>query len=184
MRKLPLPASLFFDEPAELDFIDNDFVIGISTFAVVSVTAACFAVFMDYYNGAEHDLLDVRFGDQWNLTGYECAPLQAEEEWGTNISYAECLASIRPVEKGVSVIFAEAKYVPFDTSTEGISGVVWGTLDYPAIFGEKNFCTKSDSFPQWNNVTNPSNYRTRLRLGVDRVSDWIRAHLPAVILRL
>ena len=81
VRKLPLPASLFFDEPAELDFIDNDFVIGISTFAVVSVTAACFAVFMDYYNGAEHDLLDVRFGDQWNLTGYECAPLQAEEEW-------------------------------------------------------------------------------------------------------
>ena len=162
VRKLPLPASLFFDEPAELDFIDNDFVIGISTFAVVSVTAACFAVFMDYYNGAEHDLLDVRFGDQWNLTGYECAPLQAEEEWGTNISYAECLTSIRPVEKDVSVIFknAEAKYVPFDTSTEGISGVVWGTLDYPAIFGEKNFCTKSDSFPQWNTVTNPSNYRT------------------------
>ena len=88
---------------------------------------------MDYYNGAEHDLLDVRFGDQWNLTGYECAPLQAEEEWGTNISYAECLTSIRPVEKDVSVIFknAEAKYVPFDTSTEGISGVVWGTFDYP-----------------------------------------------------
>lgn len=162
VRKLPLPASLFFDEPAELDFIDNDFVIGFSTFAVVSVTAACFAVFMGYYSGAEHDLLDVRFGDQWNVTGYECAPLQVEEEWGTNISYSECLTSIRPVEKDVSVIFknAEAKYVPFDSSTEGLSGVVWGMFEEPTIIGEKGFCTKSDSFPQWDTGSNPSNYRS------------------------
>ena len=108
VRKLPLPASLFYDEPAELDFIDNELVIGVSTFAVVSVAAACFAVFWGYYAGDEHDQLDVRFGSQWNVTGYECAPLQFEEEWGTNLSYSKCLTSLRPIEADVSVIFEDS----------------------------------------------------------------------------
>ena len=152
VRKLPLPASLFYDEPAELDFIDNDLVIGVSTFAVVSVAAACFAVFWGYYAGDEHDSLDVQFGSQWNVPGYECTPLQFEEEWGTNFSYAKCLTSLRPIEADVSVIFednGEAKYVPFDSSTEGVSGVAWGKFDEPEFIDEADFCTKRDSFPQW-----------------------------------
>ena len=136
VRKLPLPASLFYDEPAELDFIDNDLVIGVSTFAVVSVAAACFAVFWGYYAGDEHAQLDVRFGSQWNVTGYNCTPMQYEEEWGTNMSYPKCLTSLRPIEADVSVIFednGEAKYVPFNSSTEGVSGVAWGKFAKPRI---------------------------------------------------
>ena len=151
VRKLPLPASLFYDEPAELDFIDNELVIGVSTFAVVSVAAACFAVFWGYYAGDEHDQLDVRFGSQWNVSGYECTPLQSEEEYGTNYSYSKCLTSARPVEADVSVIFkkSEAKYTPFESSTEGISGAAWAKFALPEIIAEKNFCVTRDNFPQW-----------------------------------
>jgi len=161
VRKLPLPASLFYDEPAELDFIDNDLVIGVSTFAVVSVAAACFAVFWGYYAGDEHAQLDVRFGSQWNVTGYNCTPMQYEEEWGTNMSYPKCLTSLRPIEADVSVIFednGEAKYVPFNSSTEGVSGVAWGKFAKPEFIAEANFCTKRDSFPQWDADANKYNF--------------------------
>ena len=151
VRKLPLPASLFYDEPAELDFIDNELVIGVSTFAVVSAAAACFVVFWGYYAGDEHGQLEVRFGSQWNVSGYDCEPLQSEQEWGTNLSYSKCLTSLRPIEADVSVTFkdnGESKYAPFASSTEGISGVAWGAVAKPAFLAEAGFCTPKYSFPQ------------------------------------
>ena len=162
VRKLPLPASLFYDEPAELDFIDNELVIGVSTFAVVSAAAACFVVFWGYYAGDEHGQLEVRFGSQWNVSGYDCEPLQSEQEWGTNLSYSKCLTSLRPIEADVSVTFkdnGESKYAPFASSTEGISGVAWGAVAKPAFLAEAGFCTPKYSFPQWHADANVNGYR-------------------------